>query len=326
MSEKLRLYDRKRQPTGAYKERDELEPGDFIEVVHVWVRSREGAHLLQKRSAMKRLFPLAWDSAAAGAVTGEETPAQAAARELEEELGIKLGQNDLTLLFTAEYPGGFDDYYEAVLEESTPLTIDYAEVSEAGWHSTEEVLSLMEEGLFTSHEGSQKMEERLRAEVLSELKGNIVRSLQTDKGSGRLTLHFEKSALVFEGVLLFEGTIRSEKAPLQSAECELSGKRQRWQLHFPGSTLVIDASRVFLVKGENTCPVCATALQRGGIVLHQQINWTPEGRRITHFTRATKWSLAKDEVKLADYSFLDPASFPLDYCAQCQRYYSRKQT
>jgi 16S rRNA (adenine1518-N6/adenine1519-N6)-dimethyltransferase len=57
--------------------------------VHILIFARNGDLLLQKRSPWKDRHPLVWDSSAAGHVNAGEEYDFAAARELEEELGIR---------------------------------------------------------------------------------------------------------------------------------------------------------------------------------------------------------------------------------------------
>ena len=57
--------------------------------VHILVFSKAGELLLQKRSAWKDREPLKWDSSAAGHLEPGESYADGAARETEEELGIR---------------------------------------------------------------------------------------------------------------------------------------------------------------------------------------------------------------------------------------------
>jgi 16S rRNA (adenine1518-N6/adenine1519-N6)-dimethyltransferase len=57
--------------------------------VHILIFNRVGEVFLQKRSRWKDRHPLAWDSSAAGHVNAGEEYDFAAARELEEELGIQ---------------------------------------------------------------------------------------------------------------------------------------------------------------------------------------------------------------------------------------------
>ena len=56
--------------------------------VHVFVFNSRGELLLQKRSRFKDEFPLQWTSSASGHLDAGETYADAAVRELQEELGM----------------------------------------------------------------------------------------------------------------------------------------------------------------------------------------------------------------------------------------------
>jgi isopentenyldiphosphate isomerase len=58
--------------------------------VHVFVRDRAGRVFLQKRSLRKRIQPGKWDTSVGGHVDPGESYEAAAARELEEELGVEL--------------------------------------------------------------------------------------------------------------------------------------------------------------------------------------------------------------------------------------------
>jgi 16S rRNA (adenine1518-N6/adenine1519-N6)-dimethyltransferase len=70
--------------------RGEVHAKNFLHrAVHVFVFNRHGELWLQQRSHLKDKHPLAWDSSAAGHLDAGEDYATAAARELEEELGIR---------------------------------------------------------------------------------------------------------------------------------------------------------------------------------------------------------------------------------------------
>lgn len=58
--------------------------------VHVFVFDRAGRVFLQKRSLRKRIQPGKWDTSVGGHVDPGESYEAAAARELEEELGVEL--------------------------------------------------------------------------------------------------------------------------------------------------------------------------------------------------------------------------------------------
>ncbi len=74
--------------------------------VHILVFDDAGSVLLQKRSAWKDREPLKWDSSAAGHLEPGEDYAAAAARETEEELGIRPELQPLGKIRACENTGG----------------------------------------------------------------------------------------------------------------------------------------------------------------------------------------------------------------------------
>ena len=63
--------------------------------VHIWFYSNKGKILLQQRAASKAIYPLLWDVSVAGHVNSGESLITAAIREVKEEIGITIGENDL---------------------------------------------------------------------------------------------------------------------------------------------------------------------------------------------------------------------------------------
>ena len=66
---------------------------------HVWIYTSRGEVLLQKRSEEAVTYPGLWDISAAGHVDSGETPEEAAVREVEEEIGIKIKEEQLKQIF-----------------------------------------------------------------------------------------------------------------------------------------------------------------------------------------------------------------------------------
>ncbi len=69
--------------------------GLFHPTVHIWFYTRNGRILLQQRGRNKSTFPMLWDVSVAGHVASGESIPDAALREIEEEIGLKLDQNDI---------------------------------------------------------------------------------------------------------------------------------------------------------------------------------------------------------------------------------------
>lgn len=63
--------------------------------IHLWLYTNDGKILLQQRSHKKSIFPLLWDVSVAGHIDAGESFTYAAIREAEEEIGIKLDEDQL---------------------------------------------------------------------------------------------------------------------------------------------------------------------------------------------------------------------------------------
>ena len=83
------VFDENGIPTGktALRGRSVLAPGEYHLVVHIWVISKSGLFLIQRRADDKKLMPGEWAATGGAAVAGEDS-LTAARRELLEELGI----------------------------------------------------------------------------------------------------------------------------------------------------------------------------------------------------------------------------------------------
>ena len=67
--------------------------------VHVFVQTRPGYWILQKRSAQKDLEPMLWSSSCSGHVDKGEQYVESAIRECKEELGLELGRSEIEEIF-----------------------------------------------------------------------------------------------------------------------------------------------------------------------------------------------------------------------------------
>lgn len=63
--------------------------------VHIWFYTKNNELLFQKRSPTKIAFPNKWDVSVAGHIATGETPVSSALREIEEEIGLTVTENEL---------------------------------------------------------------------------------------------------------------------------------------------------------------------------------------------------------------------------------------
>lgn len=146
------LYTEDRQLTGNTHIRgEELPDGAYHLVVHVWIRNRKGEYLISQRSANRPTFPLMWECVGGSVVKGE-TSLQGAIREVKEEVGIYLSDDDGKFVFskTRKTIDGkkFNDILDVWLfEYNGEVNLSEAttdEVAQIKWMTRQEIQSLYE--------------------------------------------------------------------------------------------------------------------------------------------------------------------------------------
>lgn len=99
--EYIDIFDYNNNPTGEIKEKTQVhEDGNFHRTAHVWIMNDKKELLLQKRSATKKSHPNFWDISGAGHIRAGETVIEGAIRELKEELGVEVKEEDLQYIAT----------------------------------------------------------------------------------------------------------------------------------------------------------------------------------------------------------------------------------
>ena len=96
MDEFIDILNTKGELTGKTALKSEAHKhGWFHQTVHVWFYTENGKILLQKRAAVKKVFPNHWDVSVAGHIGAGEKTIAAAIRETKEEIGIDIAAEDL---------------------------------------------------------------------------------------------------------------------------------------------------------------------------------------------------------------------------------------
>lgn len=84
------------QLTGIARSKSEVHRrGEWHRAVHVWILTHDRQLLLQLRSMEKLTYPGLWDISCAGHVSAGESAATTAVREMEEELGLSIAEDEL---------------------------------------------------------------------------------------------------------------------------------------------------------------------------------------------------------------------------------------
>lgn len=103
--------------------------GWFHATVHIWLYTKDDKILLQKRAMTKKVFPGLWDISVAGHIAAGESVLEAAIREVEEELGLKINANDLkkigTRIHQVSHANGIQDnehHHVFIAELKAPLS------------------------------------------------------------------------------------------------------------------------------------------------------------------------------------------------------------
>lgn len=144
------LYNSDRQPLGCTMERGTKQPENTCRiVVHCCVFNSDNQMLIQRRQDFKAGWSGMWDITCGGSAVSGENSQTAVQRELSEEMGINIDFSDTRPVLSVHFDGGFDDIYTVNHDiEITNLTLQQEEVAEAKWATEEEILAMINEGIF----------------------------------------------------------------------------------------------------------------------------------------------------------------------------------
>ena len=145
--EKWDLYNERRETLGRTHHRPEpMVNGTYHVVVSIWTVNNENKILSTLRHPEKDKYPNLWENTA-GSVLAGETSREGAVRELLEETGIQVAQEELQLLGTIQEATAFVDQYivrKGVKRED--LVMQEGETVDAKWVTLEELDEMIGKG------------------------------------------------------------------------------------------------------------------------------------------------------------------------------------
>lgn len=128
-----------------------MRPGEYHLVVHIWVVSKRGEFLIQRRSENKKLMPGEWAATGGAAISGE-TSFCAAQRELLEELGISCTQRLCKKMGRVKKRNSFVDIWFTTSDaDVSSLNLQTSEVAEARWVSEDTLRTMVEQKQFHNY-------------------------------------------------------------------------------------------------------------------------------------------------------------------------------
>ena len=157
--EKRDVYNINREKTGkvAVRGTNDLKTGEYNLVTIGWIFNSEGNFLMQKRSTKKQLYPGVYANHG-GAAISEETSKQSMIREIDEEIGLKLKENELILLrYFFDEDSILDEYIVFKDVNINDLILDKEEVDSCKFFSYDELKkSIADEECFDYESNSVK--------------------------------------------------------------------------------------------------------------------------------------------------------------------------
>ncbi len=137
-------------PTGKMKPRGiPFTDGEYRRVVHIVILSTDNKMLIQQRQFFKSGYPGQWDLTVGGSALAGENGREAAQRELEEEIGLKLDFTDVRPIITLAFDRGFDDFFVFVKDVNiNTLVLQKEEVRDVKWADCKTVLEMIKTGEF----------------------------------------------------------------------------------------------------------------------------------------------------------------------------------
>lgn len=156
------IYDKNKNKTGKIIQRGQrLLDDEYHLIVHIWIKNSEGKFLIQQRSE-KVKNPLVW-SATGGSVVAGEDSYSGALREMKEELGIDLSNENGYLFDSSLYEEDnqkywCDTYLYFIDLDVAKLQLQKEEVKQAKYEKMEVIKQMMKDGDFFIYDYLDELE------------------------------------------------------------------------------------------------------------------------------------------------------------------------
>jgi 16S rRNA (adenine1518-N6/adenine1519-N6)-dimethyltransferase len=138
-SELFDVCDEQNQVIGQLTRGEVHAKGLRHRAVHVFITNQWGDLYLQKRSHLKDVHPLVWDSSAAGHLDVGESYAACAVRELEEEMGIRVAETKWIASIPAKPQTGWEFVELHAAVHNGPMRYAPDEIDCGGWFKLDQI-------------------------------------------------------------------------------------------------------------------------------------------------------------------------------------------
>lgn len=147
--ELIDIYDRNGDPTGAVRDKKApLGSDEYRMAVGIWIMDSSGRIFLTKRSMEKSYAPGKWENPA-GHVQAGESPVHAVIRELFEETGITVREEQITLLgCSCTWPYLGRDFGVRMDVELSRVRFQKGETCDAKWVTFDDFAAMAKAGDF----------------------------------------------------------------------------------------------------------------------------------------------------------------------------------
>jgi len=158
MPELWDIYDADRKRTGRTHMREEqMQPGDYHLVVHIWLINSCGEFFIDLRSPDKDPLPNVWETPGGSALAGEDS-LTAALREFHEETGIALQPECGNRVLAFRRSSDFCDVWlfrqDIDVNDFVP---QLGETVKARFATMQEIQDMMETGIFPPYTYEQQL-------------------------------------------------------------------------------------------------------------------------------------------------------------------------